>query len=120
MADDVPTTMKAWRLDQLGGALSFDTVPVPDVRAGSLLLKVEAAALMSYMKAYVEGKLPSYHAPDAAFTPGGNCVGTIVAVGRDVWQLRAGQRVLVSSLVRSTENVPDAAQLLLGVTSFRG
>jgi len=81
-------------------------------------VKVEAAALMSYMKAYVEGKLPPYHAPDGAFTPGGNCVGIIAEVGRDVWQLRPGQRVLLSSLFRSSENVPDPAQLLMGMTSF--
>jgi alcohol dehydrogenase len=120
MAYDIPTTMKAWRLDRLGGDLSFDTVPVPEVRPGTVLLKVEAAALVSYMKAYVEGQLPSYHAPDRPFTPGGNCVGTIVSAGRDVWQLKAGQRMLVSSLVRSSENVPDPSQMLIGITSFGG
>jgi alcohol dehydrogenase len=118
MTDSTPKIMKAWRLTHLGGDLSFETVPVPEVRPGSILVKVEASTLMSYMKPYVEGKLPPYHAPNGAFTPGGNCVGVITEVGRDVWQLKPGQRVLLSSLFRSSENVPDPAQLLIGVTSF--
>lgn len=118
MAVSIPPTMKAWRLSRLGGELSFDTVPVPNVRPGSILVKVEASTLMSYMKPYVEGKLPPYHAPDGAFTPGGNCVGIVQEVGRDVWQLKPGRRVLLSSLFRSAENVPEPAQLLLGVTSL--
>jgi alcohol dehydrogenase len=118
MTDIVPMTMKAWRLTRLGGELTLEDVPVPLVRPGSILVKVEAAALMSYMRRYVEGRLPSYHAPDGKFTPGGNCVGTIAAVGPDVWQLKAGQRVLLSSFFRSAENVPDPAQILIGITSF--
>jgi len=110
--------MKAWRLDRLGGELRLEHVPMPEVRPGSILVRVEASTLMSYMKPYVEGKLPPYHAPEGGFTPGGNCVGVIEAVGRDVWQLAPGRRVLLSSLARSSENVPDAAQILIGVTSF--
>ena len=111
-------TMKAWRLDRLGGDLRFENVPMPEVRPGSVLVRVEASTLMSYMKPYVEGRLPPYHAPVGGFTPGGNCVGTIAAVGKDVWQLAPGRRVLLSSLFRSSENVPDPAQILIGVTSF--
>ena len=113
-------TMKAWRLSRLGGELTLEDVPIPSARPGSILVKVEASALMSYMKPYVEGRLPPYHAPEAGFTPGGNCVGIIAAVGRDVWHLKVGQRVLVSALFRSAENVPDPAQILIGVTSFGG
>jgi alcohol dehydrogenase len=110
--------MKAWRLDGLGGAFRFGEVAVPEVRAGSILVRVEASTLMSYMKPYVEGRLPPYHAPDGAFTPGGNGVGVIEAVGRDVWQLGPGQRVLLSSFFRSSEAVIDPAQILIGVTAF--
>jgi alcohol dehydrogenase len=118
MTGSIPSTMKAWRLTRLGGDLSFDTVPVPEVRPGSILVKVEASTLMSYMKPYVEGKLPPYHAPSGPFTPGGSCVGIVEKVGRDVWQLKPAQRVLFSALFRSAENVPDPAQLLIGVTSL--
>lgn len=79
-------TMKAWRLDRLGGDLRLENVPMPEVRPGSILVRVEASTLMSYIKPYVEGRLPPYHAPSGGFTPGGNCVGTIETAGKDVWQ----------------------------------
>ena len=87
-------TMKAWRLDRLGGDLRLENVPMPEVRPGSILVRVEASTLMSYikpyvegrLKPYVEGRLPPYHAPSGGFTPGGNCVGTIETAGKDVWQ----------------------------------
>ncbi|HEY3720535.1 MAG TPA: alcohol dehydrogenase catalytic domain-containing protein, partial [Roseiarcus sp.] len=111
-------TMKAWRLDRLGGELRFEDVPMPEVRPGSILVRIEASTLMSYIKPYVEGRLPSYHVPEGGFTPGGNCVGVIEAVGKDVWRLSRGRRVVVASLFRSSENVPDPAQILIGITSL--
>ena len=118
MIEAIPATMKAWRLDRLGGELRLDVVPVPDPAPGGILVKIEATTLMSYLKAYVEGRLPAYHAPAGPFTPGGNGVGTIAKIGDRVWQLGPGQQVILSPLVRSAENVPDPAQILLGVTSF--
>ena len=55
--------MKAWRLQRLGGELRFSDVRTPEPRPGSALVRIEASALMSYLKAYVEGKLPAYHPP---------------------------------------------------------
>jgi alcohol dehydrogenase len=69
------------------------------------------------MKGYVEGKLPTYKAPAAPFTPGGNGVGTIHAVGANVWHLKRGQRVVLSSHFVSSENFPDPAQILIGITA---
>ena len=112
--------MKAWRLERLGGKFSFTETPKPEVRPGSVLVRVEAVSLVSYLKAYVEGRLPHYRAPDGTFTPGGNCVGTIEAVGRDVWHLKPGQRAIVSSFLVASENVPDPAQMLIGMTAFGG
>ena len=53
--------MKAWRLQRLGGELRFSDVRTPEPRPGSALVRIEASALMSYLKAYVEGKLSVYH-----------------------------------------------------------
>ena len=110
--------MKAWRLNGLGGLFALEDVPVPDVRAGGVLVRIEASTLMSYMKAYIEGRLPAYRVPDRPFTPGGNGVGIIEAVGADVWQLGVGQRVMISPLFTSGERFPEPAQILLGVTGF--
>jgi alcohol dehydrogenase len=110
--------VRAWRLDGLGGAFTLEDVPVPQVRPGGVLVRVEASTLMSYMKGYVEGRLPAYRVPDHPFTPGGNGVGVIEAVGADVWQLHVGQRVMISPLFTSAERVLEPTQMLLGVSAF--
>jgi alcohol dehydrogenase len=109
--------MKAWQLDRLGGELRFNDVRTPEPRPGSVLVRIEASMLMSYLKAYVEGKLPAYNPPPGPFTIGTNGVGVIEAVGRDVWHLKPGQRVVLSSHFVAAENVADAAQILIGLTS---
>ncbi len=110
--------MKAWQLDRLGGTLTFKDIATPELRPGSVLVRIEASALMSYLKAYVEGKLPMYNPPKGAFTPGTNGVGVVHAVGRDVWHLKPGQRVVLSSHFMAAENVEDPAQILIGLTAF--
>jgi alcohol dehydrogenase len=109
--------MKAWRLRRLGGELRFSDVRTPEPRPGSALVRIEASALMSYLKAYVEGKLPVYNPPPGPFTVGTNGVGVVEAVGRDVWHLKPGQRVVLSSHFVAAENVEDPAQILIGLTS---
>jgi alcohol dehydrogenase len=109
--------MKAWQLDRLGGELRFNNVRTPEPRPGSVLVRIEASALMSYLKAYVEGRLPVYNPPPGPFTIGTNGVGVVEAVGRDVWHLKPGQRVVLSSHFVAPENVEDPAQVLIGLTS---
>jgi hypothetical protein len=46
--------MKAWRLDRFGWRLSFEDIAVQEVRPASVLVRIEASALMSYLKEYVE------------------------------------------------------------------
>ena len=109
--------MKAWRLDRLGGTLRFEDAPIPEPRAGGVVVKVEASTLMSYLKAYVEGRLPIYSPPDGPFTPGGNAIGIVHAVGREVYHVKVGQRVVTSSHIVANENAPEPAQFLLGITA---
>ncbi|MDB5610427.1 MAG: alcohol dehydrogenase [Bradyrhizobium sp.] len=109
--------MKAWQLDRLGGELRYTDVRTPEPRPGSVLVRIEASALMSYLKAYVEGKLPIYNPPPGPFTIGTNGVGVVEAAGRDVWHLKSGQRVVLSSHFVAPENVEDPAQVLIGLTS---
>src|SRR5271163_4920205 len=111
--------MKAWKIDHLGGKLSYVDIPVPEVRPGSVLVRVQSQSLMSYLKPYVEGKLAAYRAPEN-FVPGGNTIGTIEAVGADVWHLKKGQRVVTSSHLIARENVQEPGQILIGITSPGG
>jgi alcohol dehydrogenase len=112
--------MKAWRLDRLGGTLALQDVPTPEPRPGSVLVRIEASVLMSYLKPYVEGKLPIYNPPPGPFTIGTNGVGVVAAIGRDVWHLRPGQRVVLSSHFVAREHVEDPAQILIGLTADAG
>ena len=91
--------------------------PIPEPRPGGVVVKVEASALMSYLKAYVEGRLPIYSPPDGPFTPGGNAIGTVHAIGPEVYHVKVGQRVVVSSHIVADENAPEPAQFLLGITA---
>jgi alcohol dehydrogenase len=61
--------MTAWLLDRLGGALELKDAPIPEPRPGGVVLRIEASALMSYLKAYVEGRLPIYNPPRAPSPP---------------------------------------------------
>jgi alcohol dehydrogenase len=110
--------MKAWRLERLGGELSLQDIPVPEARPGSVLIRMHAAALLSYLRNYVQGKLPAYTAPKKPFTIGTNGVGEIAAVGRDVWHLKPGQRVVMSPHLVARENVADPDQVLIALTSL--
>ena len=62
-------------------------------------------------------KLPLYNPPPGPFTNGTNGVGVVEAVGREVWHLKPGQRVVLSSHFVAAENVEDPAQILIGLTS---
>jgi alcohol dehydrogenase len=109
--------MKAWRLDRLGGTLRLEDTAIPEPRPGGVVVRIEASALMSYLKAYVEGRLPIYSPPDGPFTPGGNAIGTVHSIGPEVYHVRAGERVVVSSHIVANENTPEPAQFLLGITA---
>jgi hypothetical protein len=52
-------SMKAWQVDRLGGQSRLNDIAVPAVLPGRVLVRVEAQSLMSYLKDYVEGKLPA-------------------------------------------------------------
>lgn len=103
--------MKAWLLDGLGGPFKFDDVPIPSARPGSVLVRMQASTVMSYMQDYVEGKLAIYRPPCGAFVPGGSGIGVIHEVGDDVWHLRPGQRVAISSHLVARENVRSPGQI---------
>jgi alcohol dehydrogenase len=111
--------MKAWRLERLGGSLTLTDVPTPEPRPGSVLVRIEAAALMSYLKAYVRGQLPIDARYAGAFTIGTNRVGVVEAVGRDVWHLEPGQRLMISPHVVARDNVDDPNAAFATLLSLR-
>jgi alcohol dehydrogenase len=68
------TSMYAWRLECPGGSFTYQKVPIPEVRSGTVLVRMAATPILSYLKEYVKG-LPNYWYPQVPFTPGTNGVG---------------------------------------------
>jgi alcohol dehydrogenase len=82
-----------------------------------VLVRVEASALMSYLKAYVAGKLPFYNPPAGPFAIGTNAIGTVESARRDVWTLKPGRRLVVASHFVARENVNNPPEVLIGLTA---
>ena len=114
--DTVPT-VKAWRLNLSDRLFEWVDTPEPPVRPGGVLVRLEAASLTPYLRAYVSGQMPAYHAPRGPFTPGTHGVGVIEQVGPHVYGLRPGQRVLLTGYLTAAENVPEPAEALLALTA---
>jgi NADPH:quinone reductase-like Zn-dependent oxidoreductase len=92
-----------------------EDLPVPTPRAGTVVVKVSALWVYPGL-AHMEA-IPS-PLPAKPFIPGADAVGIIESVGPDVFNLRKGQRVVISRHVIAHENVPEPAQALVGGTSF--
>lgn len=109
--------MKAWKLSKPGGKLALADIPVPDLRWGAVIVRMQAAPLLTYFERWAAGELP-YAYPRREFTPGTNGVGVIEAVGPGVYQFRPGDRVYVDPFLVTGENVAEPAQILTGLTGI--
>ena len=87
--------MKAVRLVQLGEPLQDVEVPMPEIRAADVLVRVAACGICHSDAHYRAGISPIAHLP---VTPGHEVAGTVEAVGRDVDAFRPGDRVCVHYL----------------------
>ena len=110
-------TMRAWRLEYPGGALALQRVSKPEPLGGSALVRMSAAPLLSYTKAYVAGDLP-YAYPRGPFTIGTNGVGVVEAVGDGVYHVRPGDRVLVHPYLTADAPVREPTRILIGLTGI--
>ncbi|TMQ03030.1 MAG: zinc-binding alcohol dehydrogenase family protein [Deltaproteobacteria bacterium] len=110
--------MKAWRLERAGGRLALEELPVPDVRPGSVRVRIEAAPVLSYLGDVLAGKLAYYRFPPRPFTPGTNGVGVVDAVGAEVYHVKPGQRVVLNPHLVANERGVDPAQILIGLTAI--
>ena len=96
---DVPTTMRAVRVHETGGAeaLRVESIPVPRPRAGEALVRVEASGV-NFVDVYKRSGL--YEIPLPA-TLGEEGAGTVVATGPDVHEVVPGERVAWASVLGS-------------------
>jgi len=88
---DIPTTMRAIRLDQPGKPVTLENVPVPSLGARDVLVRVDASGLNGGdVHLAVEGSIPLHVRP---LTIGHETAGTVVAVGSEVGRVKIGDRV---------------------------
>ncbi|WPD18567.1 NADPH:quinone oxidoreductase family protein [Thermaerobacter composti] len=86
--------MRAWRVHRLGPpqeVLSLEEMPEPEVRPGTVKIRVEAAALNFLDILLCRGEYQER--PPLPFTPGAEVAGTVVDAGPET-SFRPGQRVV--------------------------
>jgi alcohol dehydrogenase, propanol-preferring len=84
-------TMKAAVVVELGKPLEIQSVKVPEVKPGTVLVKVEACGVCHTDLHAADGDWPVKPAPP--FIPGHEGVGKVVAVGAGVSHVKEGDRV---------------------------
>lgn len=84
-------TMKAAVVRQLGSPLTIEEVPVPDVKPGTILVKIAASGVCHTDLHAASGDWPVK--PKPPFIPGHEGVGTIAALGSGVTSVKEGDRV---------------------------
>lgn len=88
--------MKAIRIHQFGpteDVLQYEDVPIPEPRAGEVLIKVEAASLNRADLGLRKGTY-RISADALPLIPGRECTGTVEKLGAGVSEYRVGQRVV--------------------------
>jgi len=97
-------TMKAAVVREFGKPLVIEEAPVPQPRAGQILVKVHACGVCGTDLHAVRGDWPNK--PKPPFIPGHEGVGHIAAVGPGVTHLREGDRVGVPWLYTACGHCP--------------
>ena len=97
---NTPQQMKAMAVDEFGHAdkLTLHTLPVPTVDVGEVLIRVEVAGVGTWDAKEREGEVVhnEVHFPRVL---GGECAGTIVAIGEGVERFAVGDRVYAESFM---------------------
>jgi NADPH:quinone reductase len=92
--------MKAMAVDEFGGSdkLTLHTLPVPAVDAGEVLIRVAIAGVGIWDAMEREGDLV-YNEVHFPRVLGGECAGTVVAIGDSVKRFAVGDRVYAQSFM---------------------
>ncbi|MDZ7970151.1 MAG: NADP-dependent oxidoreductase [Nostoc sp. DedSLP03] len=97
---NTPQQMQAMAVDEFGHAdkLTLHTLPVPMVDAGEVLIRIEIAGVGIWDAMEREGDLV-YNEVHFPRVLGGECAGTIVAIGDGVERFAVGDRVYAQSFM---------------------
>ncbi|AGL18230.1 zinc-binding alcohol dehydrogenase family protein [Actinoplanes sp. N902-109] len=108
--------MKAWILETIGGGLHAAEVPEPVLTGGGALIDVLAVHVPAYTRILTTGTRGDIPVP-AVLGPAG--IGRVTAVADDVFNVRPGDVVVDSGLLRSGD-VSDPQEFLVGWTGIGG
>ena len=96
-------TMRAVALDKFGGpeSLKIQNIPIPQIEANDVLIRVEAAGVGAWDPFEREGGFVELTGikPTFPYVLGTDGAGTIAAVGKDVNRFKEGDRVYAAALV---------------------
>jgi NADPH:quinone reductase len=97
---NTPQQMQAMAVDEFGSPekLTLHTLPVPAVDAGEVLIRIEIAGVGIWDAMEREGELV-YNEVHFPRVLGGECAGTIVAIGDGVERFAVGDRVYAQSFM---------------------
>ena len=97
---NTPQQMKAMAVDEFGHTdkLTLHTLPVPTVDAGEVLIRIEIAGVGIWDAMEREGEVV-YNKVHFPRVLGGECAGTIVAIGDGVERFAVGDRVYAQSFM---------------------
>lgn len=87
--------MRAWRIRRYGGpeVLALEETPIPEPRAGEVLVRVAAASANPSDWGLREGRLQKAFPVTFPRTLGRDCAGTVVAIGEGVTDVATGDEV---------------------------
>src|SRR6476661_8782753 len=95
-------TMRAVALNKFGGpeALKIQNLPIPEIEAEEVLIRVEAAGVGAWDPFEREGRFVEILGvkPSFPYVIGTDGAGTIAAVGKDVKRFKEGDRVYAAEL----------------------
>ena len=111
------TQFNAWVLPDIGATLRLEQRPVPVLHPQGVLVRIEAAMVLSYLDKVLDGSIP-YALPELPFVPGTNAVGRVEAVGAEVSHVAPGERIILSPHVKADEPGPAPDQILIGLTAM--
>jgi len=94
-------TMQAAAIDKFGDAVTLHTLPVPEVDADEILIRVEAADVGVWDPFEATGGFHQIYGGEARFPYilGSDGAGTVVEVGKDVRNFKMGDKVYAMSLM---------------------
>lgn len=108
--------MRAWILDSVGERVRVDEVAEPSPRGGGAVIEVLAAYVPAYTEVVARGERGPVPTP---LVLGPGCVGRVVSVADDVFNVEPGDVVLDLALLTSGES-EDPEEILIGWTGVGG